>query len=92
MERRIDVRQALRVFQKVLELGRRKGAATTYKRLDALSDYDGYTIILKDEYVTLTIYFHNKFSLDYSSMQALYAFLGKLEQIDRQRLTPQDRK
>jgi len=91
METNINVRQALRVFQKVLDHGTRKGEATTYKRLDASTSYDGYTVILNDECVTLTIFFHNKFSLDYTSKRALYAFLGKLEEVDRQRGTRADR-
>ena len=57
METNINVRQALRVFQKVLDHGTRKGEATTYKRLDASTSYDGYTVILNDECVTLTIFF-----------------------------------
>ena len=72
METNVSVRQALRVFQKVLDYGTRKGEATTYKRLEATTSYDGYTVILNDECVTLTIFFHNKFSLDYTSKRALY--------------------
>ena len=85
MDKNINVRQALRVFQRVLELGVRKGEASSYKQLEAVLAVDGYTVILKDDYVTLTIYFHNKFALDYTSNRALYAFLGKLADIDRKR-------
>jgi len=91
MDKNINVRQALRVFQKVLELGVPKGEKTTYKQLDATSGYDGYTIILSDECVTLTVFFHNKFALDYTSKRALYTFLSKVEEIDRQRTVRQDR-
>ena len=90
MEKNVNVRQALRVFQKVLDLGTTKGETTTYKQLNATSGYDGYTIILSDECVSLTIFFHNKFALDYTSKRALYAFLGKLEEIDRQRTVRSD--
>lgn len=91
MDRNINVRQALRVFQKVLDLGTPNGETTTYKQLDATSGYDGYTIVLSDECVNLTIFFHNKFALKYTSKRALYAFLGKLEDIDRVRAVREDR-
>ncbi len=62
-------------------------AAFKYKGLTASQDFDGYTIILKDDYVSVTVFFHNKFSLDYTRSAALQGFLEKLDQVDRVKRT-----
>ena len=83
METKIDVRKVLRVFNKVQDLGTAVGNGYQYKGLTANQDFDGYTIILKDDYVSITVFFHNKFSLDYTRSAMLHAFLEKIDQVDR---------
>ena len=85
LDTRVDVHQALRVFQKIQELGTRADDNYRYKGITATSDYDGYTLILKDDYVTLTILFHSKFKLEYRGTVRLVHFLEQLSDIDRYR-------
>ena len=85
LDTRVDVHQALRVFQKIQELGTRDDDNYRYKGITATSDYDGYTLILKDDYVTLTILFHSKFKLEYHGAVRLVHFLEQLSDIDRHR-------
>lgn len=83
METKIDVRKVLRVFNKVQDLGTEKDDGYQYKGLTGSQDFDGYTITLKDDYVTIRVFFHNKFSLDYTRSSSLQSFLEKLDQVDR---------
>ena len=85
MDTHVDVRQALRVFQRVQEIGTREGDTFSYKGIAATSDYDGYTLILKDDYVTLTILFHSPLKLEYRGNVPLVRFLERLDGIDRHR-------
>jgi hypothetical protein len=87
METKIDVRKVLRVFNKVQDLGTAVEDGYQYKGLTASQDFDGYTIILKDDYVSVTVFFHNKFSLDYTRSATLHGFLEKLDQVDRVKRT-----
>lgn len=83
METKIDVRKVLRVFSKVQDLGTATANGYQFKGLTSEQDFDGYTITLKDDYVTIRVFFHNKFSLDYTRAAALHNFLEKLDQVDR---------
>ncbi|MEM7365198.1 MAG: DUF3081 family protein, partial [Pseudomonadota bacterium] len=76
-----------RVFQKIQELGARENDNYRYKGITATSDYDGYTLVLKDDYVTLTILFHSTFRLEYRGAARLVRFLEQLSDIDRHRAT-----
>lgn len=84
----IDVRQALSVFSIICD----KGLATknaegvsvrTLNGLVAESSFDGYTIIIKNDYVSLTIFFHNKFSFDYPNKKEKALFLDKMKIIGK---------
>ena len=57
----IDIRQALRVFQIIVENGQQRGNRHYFKGIYATSGFDGYDVELTDEKVTLSIYFHSRF-------------------------------
>ncbi len=83
MDEKIDIRQALRVFHIIRNNGKKQGNTYSFKNLSAISDFDGYTATLKDDYVCLDIFFHNKFSFQYSNAKDRELFLEKLSNIDK---------
>ena len=85
MSDKVDVRQALRVFNTIMEHGEQRGGESHLGGIIASAGYDGYTVTLRNDYVTLNVYFHNKFSLDFSSRQQLMLFLDKLAALDRKK-------
>ena len=82
MDKKFDLLQALRVFNKVTQWGDKEDEDHVLHGLRANAGFDGYTVTLKDDYVSLTVYFHNKFNLDYSDRKALELFLTKMHDID----------
>ena len=83
MQEAIDVKQALRVCNKIMSHGQRLDGAYKLGDLTAQSDYDGYTLTLADHAVTLSIFFHNKHQLDCKRAIELEAFLQKVEKLDK---------
>ena len=82
MSSEIDIRMALRAYQKVVELGEKRGNKHHYKGINAYSDLDGYNVELTDDKVTLSINFHSKYNLDYKSAHDKDEFMEKLKKID----------
>lgn len=78
----IDIRQALRVFQIIAEQGEQRGNRHYFKGIYATSGFDGYDVELTDEKVTLSIYFHSRFDLDYKNQLDKDAFFEKIAKID----------
>lgn len=83
MDKKPDVYQALRVYQKIVEFGLRKSNVFLLNGLTANPGTDEYSITIKDEYVSLDIYFHNRYQLDYHDSQSLMRFLDKIETVDK---------
>lgn len=83
MKNEIDIHRALRVFNKVATLGEKQSdnIQSVYRLcgLNALTDFDGYTISLSDAQVRLDIFFHNKYKFDYPNNEALENFLARLD-------------
>ena len=80
---KLDIRVALSVFDKVISKGERKEEAFFLDGLYAIPSFDGYTVTLTDEKVTLSILFHNKFNIDYDSQKSFSEFMLKLDRVDR---------
>lgn len=78
----INIKQSLSVFNVITSLGQKKDDEYSYNGLTAKSDFDGYTINIKNDYVSLTIFFHNKFSFEYTNEKEKLNFLSKLNEID----------
>lgn len=84
----IDVRKALTVFSTIAEKGvaGKNAEGSTVHTLNGLvaeSSFDGYTIVIKNEYVTLSIFFHNQFSFDYLNTKEKNVFLDKMRVIEK---------
>lgn len=82
-EQKIDVKQALRVFDKITQHGEKSEEGWRYRGLTASTDFDGYTVFLNSPKVELTIFFHNKFTVDYRNRVDLEEFIDLLAKIDR---------
>ncbi|MCX2780373.1 DUF3081 domain-containing protein [Microbulbifer thermotolerans] len=82
-EHKIDVKQALRVFNRITREGQKEGDQWRYRGLTASADFDGYTVFIKSAKVALTIFFHNKYSVEYSSARDLQEFVDLLQILDR---------
>ncbi|WP_444931572.1 DUF3081 family protein [Microbulbifer sp. SSSA002] len=81
-EQKIDVKQALRVFDKATKEGHKEGNEWHYQGLTVSTDYDGYTIFINSPKVKLTVFFHNKFSVDSTSSKELEEFIRLLDRLD----------
>ena len=82
-EHKIDVKQALRVFDKATREGEKKEDGWHYRGLTMSTDFDGYTVFINSPKVQLTIFFHNKYTVDYGSALDLQEFVDQLANIDK---------
>lgn len=80
---KIDPRQMLSVFEKIMTHGQRDEDGTVLNGVHASSGFDGYTITLWDNRVSATLQFHNAIHCDCDNQQYLDDFLGKLATIDK---------
>ena len=83
MRGKIDVKMALRVFQVVTEKGQRLNDDYQYKGITASYGFDGYSVSLSNDYVNLSLNFHNTYSLHASNKTEEQKFIEILQQIDR---------
>ena len=82
MDKRLDIKQALRVFDKVVSCGLKEGDQYRLDGLQASSGFDGYSVTLGTNRVVLTIHFHNKYDVDYDDSKELDLFIQLLDRID----------
>ncbi|WP_288129569.1 DUF3081 family protein [Microbulbifer sp.] len=83
LEHRVDIKQALRVFEIITRKGEKTEEGWRYRGLTASTDFDGYTVFLRSASVELTIFFHNKFTVDCRNAMELEEFIGLLEKVER---------
>lgn len=81
MDHKIDPQKALIVFDKITRFGEKRGERYHLSGLQAQQSFDGYSVTLSDEKVSLTINFHNTFQLDAPDNIALETFISKLDNI-----------
>lgn len=84
-DRSVDVKQALRVAFRILSEGRREDDGNSHRLggLNASSDLDGYNVALWNDYVRLSIHFHSRFELEFSSPREKALFLERLAALDQ---------
>ena len=82
-EHKIDVKQALRVFDKATREGEKRDDGWHYRGLTVSTDFDGYTVFINSQNVQLTVFFHNKYTVDYKNALQLQEFVELLAKIDR---------
>lgn len=84
MDKKPDVYQALRVYQKIVQFGFRKSNSFLLDGLTANPGVDEYSITIKDDNVSLDIYFHNRYQINYTDSNTLLHFLNKIDSIDKE--------
>lgn len=80
---KIDHRQMLSVFEKIVSNGQREDDGAVLNGVHASSSFDGYSITLWDNHVSATLQFHNAIHCDCDNQPYLDEFLEKLAAIDR---------
>jgi len=83
MKNSLDIHQTLKVFHLIVKHGIKVEDAHRLNGINAASDFDGYTVELWDENVRLSVFFHNKYSVDYQRAFELEAFYEKLLAIEK---------
>lgn len=78
-----EVLEVLEVFGKITSRGTKTDDGVIFNGITAKSDFDGYTITLCNDYVSLTVFFHNKFTFEYSSAKERDLFLDKMTAIKK---------
>jgi hypothetical protein len=64
----------LYTFNQVLSNGEHYQGRYYFQGLSAWHDFDGYTCYLGYKDLTLTLYFHNRFSFEFSEKSTMSAF------------------
>jgi hypothetical protein len=82
MQRLIDVNLALRVYEKICRLGTKQQDNYLYEGLSASSDWDGYTIVVSNAQLELSVFFHNKYQFSSHDDKAIERFIKQLKFID----------
>ena len=82
MDKHLDMKMAMRVFHKVQEEGEKMEEGFHRYGLTAIASFDGYTLTLKDRDVTLIVFFHNKYDLQFEHPGDADHFIKLLERID----------
>ncbi|MGB1298864.1 MAG: DUF3081 family protein [Psychrobium sp.] len=73
----------LKVFNKILEHGVERDGKCHYRQVSAWHDFDGYTCFLGYKTLTMTIYFHNKYTIESSDRIARGEFESLINKIAR---------
>jgi hypothetical protein len=80
----IDVHQAIRVFQLIREHGEKIATGFQLNGVTGTTDFDGYTVFLNDDKVSLVVYFHYKYKLEYDNPRDLESFINRLDAIEKE--------
>lgn len=78
-----DIKEALIVYQKIVERGEARKDRYYYKGLFASSDFDGYNLYITDDKVSLEIFFHNKYEFQFPNNFYKKEFLEKFHKISK---------
>lgn len=85
MKDKIDIKLVLRAAALIQTKGKATSDdAISYRGLTLRSDYDGYTVVLSNQMVTLTVFFHNKYELKFKNRPARDEFYETLKKITRE--------
>lgn len=82
MEKKLDVKMVMRVFEKIRTHGQKTAEGYKLSGVEAISDFDGYTIFLKNREVTLTLFFHHRYDVQFTKIKAFDDFIKQLKKLD----------
>jgi len=83
MDLKLDIQTALQAFFKITQHGEKIGDDYVLDGIRANSSIDGYTVTLKDNNVEVSIFFHNKYSVETGSRGHFNQFLDTLSLINK---------
>ena len=84
MKNDIDSKLVLRVFDKIIQHGEKKGDEHFLMGIKGYTDFDGYTLFIEDALVHLNFGFHNQYHFDYEKEEDFEKFIKKLKAINQQ--------
>lgn len=82
-DRTVDAHTALLAFEIIRTKGDQKNGEYLYEGFTASTDFDGYTVFIKDNKVSLTLMFHNKYDVQFEKREDLDKFLDRLYAITK---------
>lgn len=80
---KIDVRLVLQAANIVLANGEKCDGRYTYRGLYASTDYEGYNVELGNDYATVCIHFHSRYSFEYANAKEAEKFLSSIASLVR---------
>lgn len=83
MKNGLDSKLILSVFEKIRTHGEVVVGGHLLENVRAYTDFDGYTLFLEDNLVSLRFGFHNQYHFDYEKTEHLEQFERKLKLIDK---------
>lgn len=72
--KKMNSRSYLNIFDLIISQGEKRGNKYYFEGLEAWHDFDGYTCFLGFKDLTLTLFFHNRSSYDFSNEDTLRQF------------------
>ena len=82
MKNSIDLKQCLHIYDKVVSEGEAVDGCYHLNGMKAWTDFDGYNCFLQYPDVTVTLMFHGKYDVQFSSTDSLNKFDKKLISLD----------
>lgn len=83
MNHLISPKDVIKAYQVIRDNGTKEVNGYRYKALLAQSDGDGYTVFVSDSFVSMTVYYHYKYHLEYTNKKQLEGFKLKLNDVLR---------
>ena len=83
MDKKLDKQQALRAYAKIAEYCEQTNSGHYLLGVHAESDFDGYSLTLRDKHVTLNLHFHNTYAFEFECTKKLDTFIDKIQRIDK---------
>jgi hypothetical protein len=81
-DQRFDVHQALKIFAIVTQFGDKKDGLYALDGIEVSSAEDGYTVVITDGTVVLSIFFHNTYDIKFKTDHELDQFQRLLNSIE----------
>lgn len=84
MKNSLDINKALLAFDIITHQGDKTADGYNLSGLTATSDFDGYTLTIRDALSELTIFFHNKYELEGPDQKARDRLVKNIEHLAKQ--------
>ncbi len=82
MQNQLDAKSLLHSYNLVVSKGNQTDGRYHLDGIQAWSDFDGYTVFLGNQKVTLTLQFHGKYHADYQSVSDFDLFIKQLSKLN----------